>query len=48
MDRYHLKMNAIDKIWYLATRGCKQELHRAVSIWKERKHFDSHKLTKCR
>jgi len=48
MDKYHLKTNAIEKIWYLAERGAKEELHRAVQIWKGRKQFDSHKLTKAR
>mmetsp|Transcript_2433 Transcript_2433/g.3717 ORF Transcript_2433/g.3717 Transcript_2433/m.3717 type:complete len:98 (-) Transcript_2433:273-566(-) len=48
MDRYHFKTNAIDKIWFLLNRGCRQELKRALSIWKGRKEFDLTKLQKAK
>ena len=43
MKRYHRKTNAIEKTWYLLGRSTREEMKRAMSLWKEKNRYNNHK-----
>jgi hypothetical protein len=39
IDSYHLKSRSIEKTWFLLTKTCRNEMKRAISIWKEKSRY---------
>lgn len=46
MDSYHFRTSGVQRLWHMLAKGSKQELKRALDIWKGKLSFQSHSVSK--
>jgi hypothetical protein len=46
IDSYHLKSRSIEKTWFLLSKTSKNEMKRAITIWKEKSRYQNLKFKK--